>query len=155
MRTTIESGDLEGFLALLSADVVLRSPISARAEFRGHGEMRELMAGVFATIEGIRYYEEHVGEGARTLFYRGRVGSQEIEEACRIRFDEAGRIDELTLWIRPMSGLTALAAALGPRLARPRGRTRSALVAAAAKPLAWLTAAADRPLIKLVRGGGR
>ena len=152
MKAAIEAADLEGFIATLSPAVVLRSPISARAEFRGQEEMRELMRAVFATIEDIRYYEDLGDDRARAVFYRARVGSQPIEEACLLRFDEDGLISEFVLWIRPLPGITRLAAALGPRLARQESRPRAALVAAAAKPLSWLTAIGDKPLVRLTRG---
>lgn len=152
MKAAVESADLEGFLATLSPTVVLRSPISANAEFRGQAEMRELMRAVFATIDGIRYFEDLGDDRSRAVFYRARVGDQEIEEACLLRFDEAGLIAEFVLWIRPLPGITRLAAGLGPRLARERSRPRGALVAAAAKPLAWLTAVGDKPLVRLTRG---
>jgi hypothetical protein len=151
MKEAVEKADLEAFMATISADVVLRSPISEKVEFHGREEMRELMRGVFDTIEDIEYYEELGDERGRALFYRGRVGAQPIEEASLLRFDDAGQIRELTLWIRPLPGLTRLAAALGPRLARENSRTKAALVAAAARSLAFLTAIGDGPLVKLVR----
>ncbi|MGH2976414.1 MAG: hypothetical protein ACRDLL_16355 [Solirubrobacterales bacterium] len=151
MKAAVEAADFDGFIETLSPEVILRSPISIRAEFRGRAEMRELMRSVFDTIEGIRYYEDLGDDRARAIFYRGRIGSQPIEEACLLRFDEDGRINELVLWIRPMSGLARLAATLGPRLARENSRTRAALVAAAAKPLSWLIAIGDKPLVGLVR----
>lgn len=151
MRSAVENADLDGFMATLSPDVVLRSPISTKAEFHGHVEMRELMQAVLATIEDIRYYEELGDERARALFYRAHIGSQPVEEACLIGFDAEGKINELTLWIRPMPGLTRLAATLGPRLARQNSRPKAALVAAAARPLAFVTALADGPLVNLVK----
>jgi hypothetical protein len=151
MKAAVEAADLNGFMATLSSEVVLRSPISMKAEFHGTEEMRDLMRGVFATVEDIRYFEELGDDRTRAVFYRGRVGTQPIEEACLLHFGDDGLIDEFTLWIRPMPGLTRLAAALGPRLARERSRPRAALVAAAAKPLAWLTAVGDGPLVNLVR----
>ena len=153
MKAAVEAADLEGFMATLSPDAVLRSPISARAEFRGAADMRELMRSVFETIEDIRYFEDVGDERARAVFYRAHVDSQPIEEACLLHFDEEARISELVLWIRPLPGVTRLAAALGPRLARERSRPRAALVSTATKPLAWLTAVADKPLVRLVRPG--
>ena len=155
MKAAVEAGDLEGFMETLSPQVTLRSPVSMRAEFRGAGEMRELMRSVFDTIEDIRYYEDLGDDRARAVFYRGRIDSQPIEEACLLRFDEDGLIAEFVLWIRPMAGITRLAATLGPRLARRSSRPRAALVAAAARPLAWLTAVGDKPLVGLVRPKGR
>jgi hypothetical protein len=151
MKTAVEAADLDGFMETLSPRVVLRSPISARAEFRGTADMRELMRSVFDSIEDIRYYEDLGDDRARAVFYRGRIGAQTIEEACLLRFDEDAQIKEFVLWIRPMPGITRLAATLGPRLARQRSRPRAALVAVAAKPLAWLTAVGDKPLVSLVR----
>jgi hypothetical protein len=151
MKASVETADLEGFMETLSSEAILRSPISARAEFRGDTEMRELMQSVFDTIEDISYYEDLGDDQARAVFYRGRIGSQRIEEACLLRFDEAGLINEFVLWIRPLPGVTRLAATLGPRLARDKSRPRAALVTVAAKPLAWLTAIGDKPLVNLVR----
>jgi hypothetical protein len=150
MTAAVEAGDVEEFMATLSPAVVLRSPISDRAEFRGHDDIRQLMEAVFATIEDIRYYLDLGDETNRALFYRGRIGNRWLEEACLVSLDAEARIDEFTLWIRPLPGLTRLAAGLGPRLARRGGRGRAALVAAAARPLASLTAAADGPLVRLV-----
>jgi SnoaL-like domain len=109
MQAAVEAGDLDGFMGTLSPEAVLRSPISVRAEFRGAAEMRELMRSVFDTIEDIRYYEDLGDHRARAVFYRARIGSQPIEEACLLRFDEEARIDEFVLWIRPMPGITRLA----------------------------------------------
>lgn len=125
MKAAVETADLESFMATLAPDVVVRSPVSELAAFRGLAETRELMRGVFDTISDIRYYEELGDERARVVFYRARIGSQPIEEACRLRFDEQGRIRELTLWIRPMSGLTRLAAVLGPKAGTGAGQTAS------------------------------
>lgn len=155
MKSAVEAADLEGFLATLAPGVVLRSPISMRAEFRGHEEMAQLMRGVFASIADIRYWEDLGDARSRALFYRARVGSQEIEESCLIRLDEEALITELTLWIRPLGGLAALAASLGPFLARQNSRPKGALVKVATKPLAVMTAKADRPLVGLVQPGNR
>jgi hypothetical protein len=155
MKAAVEAADLDGFVETLSPRVTLRSPISDRAEFHGVAEMRELMRAVFDTVEDIHYYEDLGDERGRAIFYRARVGSQPIEEACLLRFDEDGLIDELVLWIRPMPGIVRLAATLGPRLARQRSRPRAALVAAAARPLAWLTAIGDKPLVGLAKPRSR
>jgi hypothetical protein len=152
MRAAVESADVDRFIATLSPQAVLRSPISTFAEFTGEARMRMLARAIFETIEDIRYYEEVGDERTRALFYRGRIGSQTIDEASLLRLDPEGRIAEITLWIRPLPGLTRLAATLGPRLAGRRRRGYRTLVAGAALPLAALTALADRPMIGLVLG---
>lgn len=151
-REAVETGDVEGFLAVL-APAVLRSPISMRAEFRGREQIGELMVSVFATIEDIRYFEDVGDAQTRALFYRARVGEQPIEEATLLRLDDRGQVREVTLYIRPLPGLTALMARLGPRLARQHGRARAAAVAAMTRPLAVVTGAGDRIAVRLVEPG--
>lgn len=151
MKAAVEAADLDSFMETLSPGVFLRSPISDQAEFRGTAEMRRLMRAVFDTIEDIHYFEDLGDDRARAVFYRGRIGPQAIEESGLLRFDDDGLIEEITLWIRPMPGLTRLAATLAPRLARERSRPGAGLVAAATKPLAWLTAIGDKSLVGLIR----
>jgi hypothetical protein len=57
--------------------------------------------------------------------HTARVRGLEIEQAARLHLDDDALIDEITIWIRPLTGLAALAAALGPRLgARNASRRR-------------------------------
>src|SRR5207247_9994390 len=130
--------------------VVLRSPITDAFQFRGQAELRELMEAVFATIEQIRYYEDVGDARSRALFYRARVGSQPLEEACLVRLDDQARITELTLSFRPLRGLTRFTAGVTPRLARRHSRARAMLAAAGAGLLAFLAATGEGPLIRLV-----
>jgi ketosteroid isomerase-like protein len=154
-RTAVEAGDLDGFLATLAPDVVLHSPITLRTDFRGHDEIRDLMRAVFASIEDIRYHAD-VGDAAtRALFYRAHVGRQHVEEATLVRLDTDALVHEITLWFRPLPGLTAVMGALGPRLARQHGRTRAALVGGLVAPLVAATRAGDALAVSLVKPGGR
>lgn len=154
MKAAVEAGDIDGFMQTLAPTVQLNSPISMRVSFRGHERMRLLMQAVFSTIEDIRYYEDLGDDRSRALFYRARVGSQPLEEACLIRLDDDAKIIEFTLWIRAMPAITRLAATLGPALARRHGPLRAGLVSIAARPLAFLTSKADGPLVRLVKLDG-
>jgi hypothetical protein len=154
-RAAVEAGDLEAYLETLAPDVVLRSPITLRTDFRGHDEIRILMRAVFASIEDIRYHAD-VGDAAtRALFYTAHVGRQHVEEASLVRLGDDALVHEITLWFRPLPGLTAVMGALGPRLARERGRTRAALVAGLVAPLVAATRAGDALAVSLVRPGSR
>jgi hypothetical protein len=152
-REAVESGDVDGFLATLAPEVVLHSPITAREQFRGHEELRVLLHAVLASIEGIRYFEDVGDARARALFYRARVGRQEVEEATLVRLDDRALITELRLWFRPLPGLAAVTGRLGPELARARGggRGRTALVAAITAPLVAATRVGDAVAVPLVR----
>lgn len=116
-KRAMETHDVDGLIATMSPDVVLRSPITSRVTFTGHGELRELMQIHFAVVEDVRYRDDE-------LVYTGTVRRQPVEVVNRLAPDGAGRIGEVTVYVRPLPGLAALAAGLGPRLARRR-RTRA------------------------------
>ena len=153
-RAAVEAGDVEAFLATLAPDVVLRSPITMRTDFHGHDDIRTLMRAVFASIEDIRYHADIGDATQRALFYRAHVGRQPVEEATLVRLDDDALVREITLWFRPLPGLTAVMGRLGPHLARERGRARAALVGGLVAPLVAATRAGDALAVSLVRAGG-
>ena len=154
-RDAVERADVEAFMATLAPDVVLRSPITTRIEFRGHDEIRTLMRAVFASIRDIHYYADVGDAGTRALFYRARVGRRPVEEASLVRLGDDALVREITLWFRPLPGLTAVMGRLGPRLARERGPARGALAAALVAPLVMATRAGDAIAVALVGAGAR
>ena len=84
----------------------------------------------------------------RALFYHGRCGREQFEEAQLLRLDSDGFIVELTLFGRPLPGLTAVMAGIGPLLLQRQGRPgMSRVVGAATKPLAALTRLGDARLV--------
>jgi hypothetical protein len=152
-RTALQAGDHEAAADALAADVVIHSPITSGFRFEGRAQARALFADVVTALEGIEYTEE-IGEGdRRVLLAKARVGPQEVHEAVVARLNAEGEIAELTLFIRPLPGLTAVAAALGPRVARRRGRSRGMLAAAMLRPLAFATRAGEGIGAKLARPG--
>ena len=76
----------------------------------------ETVAQVF---EDFRYTSE-ISEGDRTaLVFEARVGDRTVEGADFLRFGSDGKIAEFVVMVRPLSGLTALAQAMGARLGVP------------------------------------
>lgn len=144
-RRAGEAGDVDAILAVLSEDVVLHSPITNRLAFHGREEMRDLLEAVFETMTEIRYFADIGDDRQRALFFRARVGRQPIEECMRTELNDQGLISEITIAIRPLPGLAALAAALGPKvIARRRGPLLAALAKLLMAPLAIVTRAGDR-----------
>jgi hypothetical protein len=143
-RRAVEAGDVEGVIETLAPDVVLHSPITDRFSFHGRDEVRDLLRSVFASIDGIRYFADVGNTRTRALFYRASIGGQPVEEATRLELDEAGRITEITLFFRPLPGLTALTAALAPRVASRHGRLRMLVARLMTAPLAVATRLGDR-----------
>jgi hypothetical protein len=82
---------------------------------------RETVGGllrlVFETFEDFRYTDEIAGTGGtEALIFRARVGDREVEGLDLLRLGDDGLIEDFTVMIRPLSGLIALAQALGPKV---------------------------------------
>jgi hypothetical protein len=150
-RAAVEAGDVAALAACVTPDITLKSPITDRFAFVGKEQVAAIMADVFAVVSERRFTAE-VGEGAtRVLRGAGRVNGIAIEETICLQLAENGLIERIELFVRPLPGLTALAAALGPRLAARRGRARAAATAALLAPLAAMTKHGERLGVKLAR----
>ena len=114
-RLAVEAKDLEGATATLREDVVLHSPILFRG-FEGREIVMQVLAHVAATLEDFRYTDE-LSEGSTVcLRFKARVGDRELEGIDFLELDEEGRVAELTVFMRPMSALTAFNERMSARL---------------------------------------
>jgi hypothetical protein len=115
-RAAIERRDLDGMVATLADDVVLHSPVSFKP-FEG----KEAVAGLFEILlrifEDFRYTDELPGEEVHALIFRARVGDREVEGLDLVRPGPDGRILDFTVMVRPLTGVVALAEAVGAQLA--------------------------------------
>jgi ketosteroid isomerase-like protein len=139
-RAAFLAGDLDAVVACLSPDVVLHSPITDAFAFRGRAQLRALMEDVHAVVTETTYTLDVGDDRRRVLRLSARVGRQRLDETMVVELDDDGLIASIELFVRPLPGLTALAAALGPRVAARRSRTRALLVRALIAPLAFATA---------------
>jgi hypothetical protein len=145
-----ERGDAAAAVECLSEDVELISPLTARYRFKGRLQLNDVLVAAFEVIRDIRYHTDVGDADTRALFYAGRVGDIEVEEAQLLRLDPEGRIREITLFGRPLPALTAVMAGIGPRLLRRQGKASLApVVTAAIAPLAFLTKFGERRLVPL------
>ena len=115
-RAAVEAGDHEGMVAALAPDAVLNSPVSFKP-FEGREAVSRLFAILLETFEDFRYVEEFDGQGSAALMFEARVGDRQLQGLDWFRFDAEGQITELTVMIRPLSAVIALAEAVGPKLA--------------------------------------
>jgi len=121
-RTAGERGDVEAAVRCLASDIDVISPLTARFHFRGRDQARDMITAAFEVISDIRYHTEVGDNATRALFYRGRCGREQFEEAQLVRLGPDGLIVDLTLFSRPLPGVTAVMAAIGPVLLRRQGR---------------------------------
>ena len=90
----------------LREDVVLHSPILFRG-FEGREIVIQVLTHVAATLEDFRYTEEIADERTVVLRFKARVGDRELEGIDFLELDDEGRVAVLTVFMRPMSALTA------------------------------------------------
>jgi hypothetical protein len=114
-RLAAEAKDLEGMTATLREDVVLHSPILFRG-FEGREIVTQVLTHVAATLEDFRYTDELAGDGTVVLRFKARVGDRELEGIDFLELDEEGLVRELTVFMRPMSALTAFNERMAVRL---------------------------------------
>jgi limonene-1,2-epoxide hydrolase len=117
-RRAIEARDRDAAIALMREDVVFRSPAVFKP-YHGREAVRRLLDAVLAVFEDFRYTREIGADGSRdhALVFETRVGDKQIEGCDFLQLDEDGAISELTVMVRPMSGLLALAEAMKVQLA--------------------------------------
>ena len=123
-RAAIERRDFDGMLATLADDVVLHSPVSFKP-FEGKQAVAGLLRIIVGTFEDFRYTDELPGEDVHALIFRARVGDREVEGLDLVRPGPDGRIVDFTVMVRPLTGVVALAEAVGPQLAAAEAAQRS------------------------------
>lgn len=114
----LEGRDVDALMSLLAEDVLFRSPVVHRP-YRGRDAVMPLLAAVGQVLEDFRYTRE-MGEASgrdNALVFAARVGDRELEGCDFIHTDCDGRVDELYVMVRPLSGLVALAEAMQRQLA--------------------------------------
>jgi SnoaL-like domain len=129
LKQAAELHDCEAVIALFADDIVIRSPITTLIRFEGIEQAGDLFRRVFDVIEDIRFYET-VGEGLPTqvIFWHGRVGGHYLEEANLLRLNDTGQIAEMTVFMRALPGLLALAERLAASLAGRKNKWRYVVV---------------------------
>ena len=117
-RAAVEGRDLAAAVALLTEDVVFRSPV-VFTPYRGRDAVGPILHAVSEVFEDFRYVRE-VGtpeQPDHVLVFRARVGGLEIEGIDLLHTAEDGSIDELTVMVRPLKAVLALAEAMQAKLA--------------------------------------
>lgn len=121
-----EAHNAAAAMAALATDAELVSPLTHRFRFRGLREIGELLDAVFEVASDYRYERDLRGAREAFLASRSQVAGVEIHELQHLELDGRGAITRITLAVRPLTALTALARALGPELARRQGHPRHA-----------------------------
>jgi hypothetical protein len=118
-RAAVEARDPEALAAALHPDVVFRSPAVFRP-YEGREAVMGVLRHVLEVFDDFRYTDELRGDATHGLVFEARVGDRRLQGWDYLRTDADGLVTELVVMVRPLSGLIALAQAMGARL---EGRT--------------------------------
>jgi hypothetical protein len=123
------AGDVDGFMATMTPDVEVVSPISGRMVFRGQDDVRFLLGAVYGTLNGLRWTTT-VGDGESSVAVgEARVAGVGMTDAMVFQLAPDGRIQRIGPHLRPWLALTLFALLLGPKVAMRPGVIRRALAA--------------------------
>jgi hypothetical protein len=144
-RAAAEGADADAVADLLAPDVVFHSPLTARVRFAGREEVAALHRDIFAILEDLKTSEPLSLDDTRSFTFRARVRGVPLEAVVLAHLDNGARIDEVTIFGRPLPALAVLFATLPPRVStRRRGHSTGTLVGLLARPLAFALVTADR-----------
>jgi hypothetical protein len=116
--TAIEARDIDAAVAVLSEDVLFRSPIVFKP-YRGRDAVAPLLHAVSRVFEDFRYVRAIGAPDARdhALVFEARVGERQIEGSDFLHVGDDGLVDELVVMVRPLSAALALAERMKAELA--------------------------------------
>ena len=143
LTRAVIAGDQAAAFEALAPDAVLRSPVTDVA-FEGRDVVAALLRDVSEAFEAFEIDREMSDGHDYAVFVTSRVLGQSVGLAQLLRYDDSGRVTEIRLHARPLSGATAVYAALAPRVAGRRNRMLGVVLGVLLRPLPWLFVLADR-----------
>jgi hypothetical protein len=114
-RAAVEAMDHAAAVETLADDVVFHSPVTFRA-FEGRDATAYVLAAVMRVFTNFRYTDQLEAGSVHALVFRADVGDREVEGIDLVRVNGDDLIDDFTVFVRPLSGLNALAARMAEEL---------------------------------------
>lgn len=107
-RQAAEAKDFSAAEELFVEDVTFNSPVVYKP-YHGRQQLEVILGAVLQVFEDFRYLE-HVETGdCAVLLFAARAGDREVQGVDILKFGEDDRIVEMTVMVRPMSAMHALA----------------------------------------------
>ncbi|MFD3696480.1 nuclear transport factor 2 family protein [Streptomyces sp. NPDC058646] len=120
-RAAVENRDLAALEDLFTEDIRLYSPVKF-TPFEGRPMVLGLFGVLLRVFEDLRYVGRFEGTAETStdgkeapgvvLPFRATVGGKQIHGIDLLQFDEAGRVKEFTVMVRPQSAVQALGQAV-------------------------------------------
>jgi hypothetical protein len=109
------AGDHDAAFATFADDITFRSP-AVHTPYHGKEQISAILAVVSTVFENFRYTAEWRDGATTILFFEANVGDRELQGIDILEENEDGLVASLTVMVRPLSGLQALARAVAERV---------------------------------------
>lgn len=115
----VAKGDLQDLPSIVHPDAVFRSPMAIHP-YQPAAALILALNTVLQVFEDFTYHRQLASDDGlnAVLEFSARVGDKQLKGIDLVRFDEDGKIVEFEVMVRPLSGLQALGAEMGARLAQ-------------------------------------
>jgi hypothetical protein len=147
----IAARDERALIETLAPDVTLYSAVTA-VPFEGRDLVADTYRSVLESFDELRIVDEFESGDTHAFFWEGRMGGRPVWGADRIRLDADGKVREITVLGRPMSGVATFLTEIGFRLARRRrGKLVARLLRVSALPLPPMLSLLDPVTRRIIR----
>src|SRR6266508_2072509 len=102
-RKAAESKDFSAIEDLFAEDVTFKSPVVFKP-YEGREAIGMLLGAVAQVFVDFSYTDHTETGDCATLAFSARVGDRELDGIDLLRFDGEGKIREMQVYVRPMSG---------------------------------------------------
>ena len=103
-----EAKDFSQISELFTEDVTFKSPVVFKP-YEGPEALAMLLSAVVQVFEDFRYVEQVETGDTAVLMFEANVGDKAVQGVDILRFAGDGRVSEMIVMVRPMSGMHALA----------------------------------------------
>jgi len=147
-----EARDPHAFAACYSAQGEFHSPVIGDAGvIRGRHAIAELMKVVFASTSESEFVSELRDGDRLALRLRTKFNGRPAQGVLWLDLDPDGQVRESWAFVRPLTGVVAVSAALGPGLARRESRALGVGARVGLMPLLAMARLVDRIGTLLIR----
>lgn len=106
--------------ALLAEEVVFRSPAVFSPQHGKESTTAYLAAAIVVLGPTLRYVEEWYNDRSAVLEFEAELDGSFVQGIDLLRWDDADRLIEFTVMVRPYRGLEKLIELMGRQLTQPR-----------------------------------
>lgn len=113
----VTAQDLGGLRAITHHDAVFRSPVAHKAYHSAEAVVLAVSTAASVFSDFAYHREAATADGLSVVLeFSAKVGDKSVKGIDFIRFDEDGQIVDFEVMMRPLSGVQAMAEAMGQRL---------------------------------------